>query len=55
MKRRRGKGKKGPSASVFEALLWLWRQWLLKNMSVSAAFPLLHPPLHGLFSMKAKL
>lgn len=44
-----GKEREKPSTPVFEALLWLWRQWMLENVSVGAAFPPLHPPLYGAF------
>lgn len=47
--------KERPSAPEFETLLRVWRQQMLENVSVSAAFPPLHSSLHGVFCMKAEL
>lgn len=46
------KGQENPSAAVFEALLWLQRQRMLENVSVSAAFPPLYPLLHVVRSLE---
>lgn len=46
---RGGEARQGKACAVFEALLWLQRQRMLENVSVSAAFPPLHSPLHGAF------